>query len=171
MFVSPSILGPGAVLALAIGLLAAGLRGRRQDRHPVCRRCGFDLFGLPPDSNRCSECGADLRRRRATRIGNRRRSTRTVGLAVALLLPTLAWFGTLGWIFGSGAEIVRYKPVWWLTADAHSDDPATRDVAFAELLRRIRAGSIADAPLAKVVDVACRFRETTPSRGTRTGAT
>ena len=44
---------PGALLALPIViliaatvLLIAGLRGRRVDDHPLCRRCGFDLIGL-----------------------------------------------------------------------------------------------------------------------------
>src|SRR5215208_2333842 len=48
-------------------------RGRRIDDHPLCRKCGFDLFGLPGTSHNCPECGRDLRRRRATRIGHRQR--------------------------------------------------------------------------------------------------
>ena len=57
---------------LGLALLLLGVRGRRIDDHPICRRCGFDLFGLPAGSERCSECGAEVRRRRAIRIGRRK---------------------------------------------------------------------------------------------------
>src|SRR5690349_6074803 len=51
---------PAATLLLGVVLLALGLRGRRVGDHPYCRRCGFDLFGLPPAHPACPECGADL---------------------------------------------------------------------------------------------------------------
>jgi hypothetical protein len=34
-------------LILAIGLIAVAWRGAAIDNHPLCRRCGFDLFGKP----------------------------------------------------------------------------------------------------------------------------
>lgn len=52
-------------------LIRLARRGRRLDDHPTCRRCRFDLTGLPATSDRCPECGADLRARRAIVIGNR----------------------------------------------------------------------------------------------------
>src|SRR5918993_5786284 len=60
---------PAAAAVAATGLLIFALRGRRVDDHPVCRKCGFDLVGKPADATRCSECGADLSRRRAVRVG------------------------------------------------------------------------------------------------------
>ncbi|HYO10382.1 MAG TPA: hypothetical protein VER17_15540 [Tepidisphaeraceae bacterium] len=57
-----------AVATGALVLLVLGMRGRRVDDHPVCRRCGFDLVGPPGGTATCSECGADLvDRRRAVR--------------------------------------------------------------------------------------------------------
>ena len=40
-------------------LLILGLRGRRLDGHPVCRKCRFDLVGTP-DVSVCPECGRDV---------------------------------------------------------------------------------------------------------------
>src|SRR5688572_29100978 len=44
---------PILVLIAATVLLIAGLRGRRVDDHPLCRRCGFDLVGSPRESVVC----------------------------------------------------------------------------------------------------------------------
>ncbi len=32
--------------------LVLGLRGRRIDDHPICRKCGFDLVGSLPSARR-----------------------------------------------------------------------------------------------------------------------
>lgn len=47
-----------AVIALGLGMVAAGWRGRRLNDHPVCRSCRFDLSGVLPDGVTCQECGA-----------------------------------------------------------------------------------------------------------------
>src|SRR5688500_20138720 len=77
MGTTPDLLTWVAVLVpLLAGMLFVrlGLRGKRVDDHPLCRRCGFDLFGLPEGATECSECGADLSVRwKAVRIGNRHR--------------------------------------------------------------------------------------------------
>ena len=38
---------PALLLVAGIVLTVRGLRGRRVDDHPHCRKCGFDLIGLP----------------------------------------------------------------------------------------------------------------------------
>jgi ribosomal protein L37E len=129
------ILAKVALLAVALPLLALGLRGRRVDDHPLCRRCGFDLFGLPQGSRHCSECGGDLSRRRATRTGRRERRGRFLGagsaLLVAAVLGPAAWF--VGAVTNPGA-FARLKPVWLLARELEADAaPASRDAAFAEL--------------------------------------
>ena len=58
-----SIPAPAVVAAASAVVLVVGWRGRRVNRHPICRRCEFDLFGRPAEATRCAECGADLRRR------------------------------------------------------------------------------------------------------------
>jgi hypothetical protein len=50
----------GLLFLVGLILLILGLRGRRVDDHPICRKCGFDLFGKPEGSTICSECSADL---------------------------------------------------------------------------------------------------------------
>src|SRR5688500_6231710 len=85
-----------ALLLLALALLWASRRGRRVDDHPSCRRCGFDLFGLPSGSTNCSECGADVTRRGAVRTDHRARGRQLLaGGAVLMLLsgPPLAILG------------------------------------------------------------------------------
>lgn len=62
-----------AALIFGVALLLLGLRGRRMDRSPVCRDCGFDLAGILPDGKTCPECGSGLNRAKAVRIGRRER--------------------------------------------------------------------------------------------------
>src|SRR6476660_1221047 len=61
------------LVPLGTFFLVRGLRGRVVSDHPFCRACGFDLFGLPAQSSRCSECGASLDPPRAVRQGRRER--------------------------------------------------------------------------------------------------
>ena len=142
---------PAAVAVASAVLLAWGLRGRRVNDHPVCRRCGFDLMGKPPAATRCSECGADLGGRRAVRIGVRRRHRGLIAAALFLLVPSLACVGFLGWAEVSGLSLVRHKPVWWLLNDARSNNPVDRDAAFAEMFRRLRAGLLSDQGVSQIV--------------------
>src|SRR5579884_136597 len=111
------ILASFAMFAAATLLLSWSLRGRRVNDHRVCRRCGYDLLGLPAGSEVCSECGTNLKSRRAVRIGSRER--RRGALAVALCLLLLS----AGSIVFLGRQVVRvlgpdhFKPVWWLLHD------------------------------------------------------
>ena len=70
----------------AIMVLLWGLRTRKLDDHPICRRCKYDLFGLPADRRQCPECGAELTGVQAVTIGHRTRHPPTIiaGLAAAL---------------------------------------------------------------------------------------
>src|SRR5688572_31136080 len=88
---------PSAVAVASLALLAYALRGRRVDDHPICRRCGFDLWGKPESSTACSECGADLGRPGAVRVGRRETRRRMVLAAVPVLVLCGLWLGALGW--------------------------------------------------------------------------
>src|SRR5688572_4396475 len=150
-----------AILAL-ITLLASGamlawaMRGRRVDDHPMCRRCGFDLYGRPSDAQRCSECGADLGRRRAVRVGRRERRRGVVAVTAPGLLLSLGWLAFVGWTAAARVAGTRHKPAWWLTRLAESKDPAPRDAALGELTRRIPEGTLGtereQALIAKALD-------------------
>lgn len=134
-------------------LLAVGLRGRRTDDHPLCRRCGFDLVGLPDESRRvCTECGASLARWRAVRIGNRVRLRHATTLAATLLVPSLAVGGFLGWLEFRDTDVQAYKPVWLLARESVSWDDKTRDWAVAELLKRHHAGRLSPAQAESLTD-------------------
>ncbi|HWE97211.1 MAG TPA: hypothetical protein VG269_24845 [Tepidisphaeraceae bacterium] len=145
-----SIAGTGALLLVSLALLTLGFRGRRTDDHPVCRRCGFDLFGKPPESVRCSECGAELNRRRAVRLGNRRHRPMVVLLAMPLLLGAFSLLGTLRWVTIHRAQAIHYLPVWWLTNELNGSAGQNRDDALAELDRRLLLGKLSAAQVARI---------------------
>src|SRR5207249_860614 len=84
------------VLIVGIVLLRRGLKGIALDDHPICRRCGFDLFGLPGGVAVCSECGADLSSRRAIRIGTRKRRPGIATLGALLIVVIVFNLGVLG---------------------------------------------------------------------------
>src|SRR5205085_4891342 len=103
------------VLAAAIGASALvawfAHRGSRMDDHPLCRRCGFDLFGKPEESLVCSECGASLKRRRSIRLGRREPCRRLLTLALLVLTLCLSGEAWLGWRAASATDWNRHKPV------------------------------------------------------------
>jgi ribosomal protein L37E len=74
---------------LGVVIFWRGMRGRRVgDDHPFCRRCGFDLFGLPPGRDVCTECGADLKRRSWVSIPSAATAASAVGMfSLRLHLP------------------------------------------------------------------------------------
>jgi hypothetical protein len=129
-----------ATVVVATVLLALALRGRRASDHPVCRRCGFDLFGKPETSTRCGECGADLNRRRAIRRGRRQRRTRLAWLSLLLVAVAGAKLGLDGYHVSREHNWARYKPASWLAREIELSSPSDvklRDESRAEILRRL----------------------------------
>ena len=85
-----TLLLAAAVFLIGLALTLAGLRGRRTDDHPLCRRCGFDLTGNP-DAAVCGECGADLARPGAIRVGHRARRTLPLALRACRCWCRACW--------------------------------------------------------------------------------
>lgn len=114
MHLAPAML-LAVMLAAAVYLLATGLRRRyphADPTHPLCRRCGHDLFGAPRPVTTCAECGADLTRKRAVAKATARRP---LFLAMGLvLMPPLA----SPWMLDVYLDAARWKPTWWLRQDA-----------------------------------------------------
>lgn len=137
----------GALVLLTLAgaaLTWLGARGRRLDDHPHCRRCRYDLVGLADGATVCPECGCDLARSRAVRIGIRRRRPVVLAWGVVVLLIAASGGGFFGWQQQRGFDWNTVKPVWWLRIDLKNADPATADAALAELVRRMNAGALSD---------------------------
>lgn len=100
------------------------------------------------ESTHCTECGADLSRRRALRVGHRRRRRRPLAVALILLVVAAAPLAAVGWGQALGVNWNRLKPGGWLVREAKGRDGAVRDAALAELMRRIDAGTLSGGNVA-----------------------
>src|SRR3954468_8599598 len=99
---------PLLLLLISLPLLYLGWRGRVVGSQPVCRRCGFDLTGLPVTSTNCPECGSDLRRSHATRRGHllRRRGMLWAGGILLFMGPVTG--GLVGTVLVRDANFNPY---------------------------------------------------------------
>src|SRR4051812_46274060 len=95
---------PLLLLLISLPLLFLGLRGRVVGSHPVCRKCGFDLTGLPVTSSNCPECGSDLRKPRATRRGHLVRRRGMLWTGAILLFMGLVSGGFVGVVVARDAN-------------------------------------------------------------------
>jgi hypothetical protein len=140
---------PALVLVIGVVLTTLGLRGRGIDDHPLCRRCGFDLFGSS-GSMRCPECGSELSAK-VIRHGHRvvRRRPLTVGLILGI--PSFLFLAGLCAMVVRGTDLEPYKPFWMLLREGDAR-------AIAELNRReVIAGALSKSQeqrlLAAALDV------------------
>ena len=152
------VLLPVLVFVVGLVLLIRGLRGRRVDDHPICRRCGFDLFNRPASSERCPECGADLHGPHAIQQGHRQRRGGLIGAGSFLLAIVLLGVGFFAWVTLSSSNWWQRAPVWWLRYEAGSVDPKSRDAALAELIARIAAGKLSQARIDQLADRALTYQ-------------
>ncbi len=125
------------VFPLIVVLLTAGLRGRRTDDHPLCRRCGFDLTGRAARTTVCGECGADLSPARAIRIGHRVRRRGLIAGGAGLGMAAAVVLGGAAWAAARGVNLLAWAPVWWLQHELDGG-PAAQAAALEEL--RLRVG-------------------------------
>ena len=140
------------VLFVALALLTVGLRGRRADDHPLCRRCGYDLTGRPADADpRCPECGADLDRRRAVRVGHRVRRPTLVATGLLVLLPATVVLSVQIRAKTRWLADPANQPVWWLRYQAGRQS-AGAAAAMRELTVRLYDGRLSDADAAPILD-------------------
>ena len=122
---------------LSIPLLIWSFRGRQVCDHPYCRRCGFDLFGRPPTSPQCSECGAELDRTKAIRSGRRERRRWPLALGAMLFALMAGYWGNYA-VQRATHLGAADKPTWWLLRDADSKNAAYSQAALGELVKRHR---------------------------------
>ncbi len=126
-------------------LLIAGRRGKRIDDHPVCRGCGFDLFGtrepIPDKHPKCPECGT----RREPKVGNRKRRGKLTLAGVFLMLTSIGVAGAWGYGQFGAAQIAQYKPMWLLRFEARSGTSNTAAIALGEMIARFQNGKLTPA--------------------------
>lgn len=111
-------------MTLGVVLLVLGLRGRRVDDHPLCRRCRRDLFGLA-DVTTCPECGHDPQ---PVRIGNRERRPRFVGFGVTLLTLAALPLAAVVTVSVADIDLNRHKPVWLLMRESRTSVEAVEEL-------------------------------------------
>ncbi len=133
---------PIILFAAACLMLEIALRGSRVDRHPVCRKCGFDLWGLEGigaggAAVACPECGTDVSALRSVRFGNRKRRRGSVAVALVMVAMTagLAGMVYLGLAMQFNWAMVLPTPA--LLSEMESASITRRDGAIVELLRRM----------------------------------
>lgn len=143
----------GAIVSLLAGcwMLWRGLRGRRVGDHPVCRRCGFDLTGLPATSSRCPECGSEITSRRSRRIGVRHRQPRWIVAGLIVLLSAGAAVTSEAVRRVRERGVLHYVPTWLLARQIHPTRYASADVA-AELIDRLENHRLSDAQVADLAE-------------------
>ncbi len=109
------------VIGLGVYLLITGWRGRKLDDHPVCRKCRFDLFGLPTDTTNCPECGQNIANHHHIQHGNRRRSRLRV--VSGLLLVGFVCLSLGGLAAGKMRRVnwLAQMPNWFLQKQVELD--------------------------------------------------
>ena len=135
------LLYAGLLLLCTVVFLALVIwarRGKRTDRHPVCRKCGYDLHGTNletlPD---CPECGTQIYSRKQLRLGNRQPRRPQAYLFGLLALLALAGTMTFAGLWAKDYDWNRVKPVPWLIEEASDpSNPNRADAALTELTRR-----------------------------------
>jgi hypothetical protein len=146
------------VIALAlllvdgVALLVRGARGRRVDDHPICSRCGFDLFGRPESSMVCAECGADLARPHAIQHGRRVRRLGMIAAGSALLGFVFSVLLAAAWTKMSSTDWRQHAPLWYLRREIAGADAKARDAAFTQVTRRLTAGTLAQTEIDRLAD-------------------
>ncbi len=150
----------GLLLLLGAVVMHAGLRGKRINDHPICRKCKFDLIGVyPPESTgdggtgvssvqtneghpRCPECGRDLSRKRAVRNGARRKRPVVITGGALLLLLAIGVSAAWGWGRANSFNWNTVKPVWLLRMEAEGANDGAADAALSELIARASQGNL-----------------------------
>ena len=152
------------LIIAALGLLGGcvaifiGRRGVRVGDHPICHRCGFDLVGLPVGGAVCSECGADLKKRRAVLIGHHRKRWAHLLLGLFVVVVCVIFLGRRGADALQEVNWYRLSPNWVLIRETYSSNSQTRDSALEELAHRTGAGELDGADLGPLLDRALQIQ-------------
>jgi hypothetical protein len=147
------------VAGLGVLLLALGLRGRRINDHPHCRRCLFDLVGLlPADAEAfslvCPECGRSIKHVRDIRFGARVRRRWMIAGGSAILVLVMAFGGSVVWFAARGPAIYAKLPTPILRTLIPYSSGTGLDAIGNELAKRITSGTLDLREVSSVVEAA-----------------
>src|SRR5665213_1994412 len=156
LMMKPAMIGALGVVSAIVLLIAR--RRRLVDDHLHCRKCGFNLFMKPAETTRCPECGASLDRKRAVRIGLRQSRSRLLGMSVFMLALCSAVSGVRGYRAAKETNWNQYKPAWWLERLADGSNAQSRDIALAQLTRRIQVGTLSKSREAEMVSKSLAYQ-------------
>jgi ankyrin repeat protein len=113
----------GVILILAVlggitglVLIVRGFRARYLDDHPLCKKCGYDLYPKPPAS--CPECGANLQLPVAIRIGHRTRHKPMMAWGLGLIVVCVAGY----WLADKQRHAIRLTPAQLTNAIQAGDE-------------------------------------------------
>ncbi len=135
-------------------------RGRRIDLHPICRKCGYDMYGRDLDElPDCPECGTQIWSRKQLRLGNRKPnkvlSTAALGVTLLALIASIG-FTTL---WGRDYDWNRVKPASRLMNEAaKSNNPAIVKAALDELERRFENHLLSEQQIKQLIDTALDYQ-------------
>ncbi|MCA9278406.1 MAG: hypothetical protein H6815_07080 [Phycisphaeraceae bacterium] len=139
--------------------LYKGLRGRKTSDDPHCRKCGFDLVGLPLGINKihhCPECGQILYEKNAMRYGrfSHRLSWMCAGILLCLIAGSLV-YARANLKFDE-AHFRQYMPDWMLENRIMQTDgnQAIQDALLEVAIDRISAGEISGPRVRRLVEAA-----------------
>ncbi len=148
------------LVATGLVLLGLGLRGRRVNDHPICRRCRYDLYGLDAPAT-CPECGAALSGRQSVRHGQRRRRLAMIVAGAVLAVVALTIGGHNVWRTVQFEGVYPYMPLPWLCWRVDGDD----DRAFDEITWRIDDDELTDGQVESLIARGLgRYRHLHPQR-------
>lgn len=137
------------------GLVAVGLRGRREGSRPSCAACGYDVGEV--QALRCPECGQRLGRPGAVAIGVHRRRWALVSIGGCVLAMTLLNAALEARGVWTGAFITGLKPAGWLLREigpvVSAESWPDRADSLAEFRKRLRSGRVAERHVAGYLDL------------------
>ncbi|MCH8260500.1 MAG: hypothetical protein IIC46_09875, partial [Planctomycetes bacterium] len=140
-------------------LLVLGVRGKRIDDHPLCRKCKYDLVGTAQLPTKCPECGSELSKNRATRIGNRKHRHSMLVAGLIIFSSSLTTGGFLGWAQAKNFDWYPYKPLWVLSSEAELPMPVNQySKAQWEIYNRLSDGKLSNRQINNLVENALKLQ-------------
>lgn len=139
-------------------LLVCGLRGRRVNDHPICRRCRFDLAGVYPVAGVCPECGRNLNAPKAIQKGARRKRKVLLIIGILSVMVSLTFAGLVASQMFRSTRPNQHKPVWLLLHEAAGQPDARAHAALDELFDRQINGALSNSAESRAIKRALRYQ-------------